>query len=133
MRLYPRCLNLHSPTDQTMAQAGLQPHHDGLSKTLSRISNYAHRQSDSPLDLDKSVSYVPKSVPPFPNILPSSDNFGDPYELGDAYDPLTKRSVWEIPLEDQRPYLRYLKSISGSFPHIRVSNFCYSFYVSGSD
>jgi len=100
---------------------GLQPHHDGLSKTLSRISNYGNRNSDSPLDMNKPLSCVSKVIPSLPNILPSSDHFGDPYELGDAYDPLIKRSVWEIPLEDQKPYLKYVKSISESFPHIRVS------------
>ena len=104
-------------------KGGLQPHHDGLSKTLSRISNYGYRKSDSPLDLDKLISCIPKVVPALPNILPSSDKFGDPYEIGDAYDPLTKRSVWGIPSEDQKPYLRYLKSISESFPHIRVSRY----------
>jgi len=103
------------------SEAGLQPHHERLSKTLSRISNYGHRKSDSPLDLDKTVPCIPKVVPSLPNILPSNDHFGDQYEIGDAYDPLTKRAVWEIPHEEQKPYLRYLKSISQSFPHIRVS------------
>ena len=74
---------------------------DRSSKTLSlQSSSYGHGKTDSqpqvPLDLEKIMPMIQKVVPPNPNILPSSDVFGDPYEIGDMYDPLVKRTVWEI-------------------------------------
>ncbi|KXL49486.1 MAG: hypothetical protein FE78DRAFT_534213 [Acidomyces sp. 'richmondensis'] len=50
-------------------------------------------------------------------IQPHTDEGGDAYYIGDAYEPAKCAGEWKID-ESNRPYLKYIKRISHSLPHL---------------
>ncbi|KAK3674528.1 hypothetical protein LTR78_005614 [Recurvomyces mirabilis] len=51
-------------------------------------------------------------------IQPHTDEGGDAYYIGDFYDKGKCAAEWRLPDLSTRPYLKYVKEVSQSFPHV---------------
>lgn len=100
--------------DRETVEAGLD---DGLAAIEKASFQSRSEQLTPDIPLEMEVRLRIEKVTPIPNILPHSDASGDNYYLGDMYSGIS-RELWEIST-NERPYLRYLKSISDGWPHIR--------------